>query len=102
MAGRRKLHDATVASQKKDPKNPNREGDCTVPFHSLATTAGRGEDNSSKSPPTPEAPRQSRKKKSVITIEHFKVYLKIILQYKILQYLLEILLTEYIFSMGGE
>jgi len=60
MAGRKKLQDETVASQKKTINNPNEEGGCTIPFHSLATTAGRGEDNSISSPPTPEqTPRSS-------------------------------------------
>jgi hypothetical protein len=40
MAGQKKLHGATVASQKKTTNNPNEEGGGAIPFHSLATTAG--------------------------------------------------------------
>jgi hypothetical protein len=54
MAGQKKLHAATVASQKKILKNPNEEDSGAILFHSLATTAGRGEDNSIRNPPTPE------------------------------------------------
>jgi hypothetical protein len=66
MAGQKKLHDATVAShKKKTTNNPNKEGGGAIPFHSLATMAGRGEDNSISIPPipeqTPETPRPRRK-----------------------------------------
>jgi hypothetical protein len=60
MAGQKKLHAAIVTSQKKTIINPNEEGGGAILFHSLATTAGRGEDNSISSPPTPKVPRQSR------------------------------------------
>jgi hypothetical protein len=54
MVGRMKLQDATIASQKKTANNPKEEGGGTIPFHSLATTAGRREDNNISSPPTPK------------------------------------------------
>jgi hypothetical protein len=54
MAGQKKLHATTVASQKKTLKNPNEEDSGAILFHSLATTAGQGEDNSNNSPPTPK------------------------------------------------
>jgi hypothetical protein len=54
MAGQKKLHTAAVASQKKTLKNPNEEDSGAILFHSLATTAGRGEDDSISSPPNPE------------------------------------------------
>jgi hypothetical protein len=40
MAGQKKLHAATVASQKKTLINPNEEDSGAILFHSLATTAG--------------------------------------------------------------
>jgi hypothetical protein len=46
MAGQKKLHAVTVASQKKTIKNPNEEDGGAIPFHSLATTAGQGKGNS--------------------------------------------------------
>jgi hypothetical protein len=54
MAGQKKLYAVIVASQKKTIINPNEEDSVAILFHSLATTAGRGEDNSISSPPTPE------------------------------------------------
>jgi hypothetical protein len=54
-----------VTSQKKTLKNPNKEDSGATLFHSIATTAGKGEDNSNSSPPTPEqtpgTPRPCRK-----------------------------------------
>jgi hypothetical protein len=54
MTGQKKLHVATVASQKKTTNNPNKEDGGAIPFHSLATTAGQGEGNNISSPPTPK------------------------------------------------
>jgi hypothetical protein len=53
MAGQKKLHAATVASQKKTIHNPNEEDGGAVPFHSLANMAGQGKGNNISSPPTP-------------------------------------------------
>jgi hypothetical protein len=40
MAGQKKLHAATVVSQKKTTNNPNEEDGGAIPFHSLANTDG--------------------------------------------------------------
>jgi hypothetical protein len=64
-AGRNKLQDATAAHHQKNTNNPNKEDGGVISFLSLATTAGREEDNNISTPPTPErtpqTPRQGRK-----------------------------------------
>jgi hypothetical protein len=65
MAGQKKLHAATVASQEKTITNPNEEEGGAIPFHSLATTAVQGKGNNISSPltpgQTPETPRPRQK-----------------------------------------
>jgi hypothetical protein len=58
-AGRKKLQDATAAHHQKNTNNPNKEDGGAIPFLSLATTVGRGEDNNISTPPTPEQTPQT-------------------------------------------
>jgi hypothetical protein len=48
------MQDATAEHHQNNTNNPKKEDGGAIPFLSLATMPGRGEDNNISTPPTPE------------------------------------------------